>query len=287
MNDKAFSEIRALLHGAVPPLPKTYAEYDSYKAWHLHMLKSMRKMFRGDHDAQEVWSILTPYFATHPSLLKTLGGMDACCNLVGYASVFPYPDWTHRSALALVAYHTVPTMNEQGLSYWTAIHYPYNARPLTEARTAYKGPFEVPYDLWAKAVNPKWLCYPRPTIFGEFTNKALRLENREVFVAVHDAKAFYEDVAHGDLRGYTRDILLGDQGSDWLSFLEWGGSNIDDTTHEYHRDRRYDAIMHKYERNIYATVLVDDSGLMTYIPDVCYDLPLPDDGLGFFYDCYE
>jgi hypothetical protein len=33
--------------------------------------------------------------------------------------------------------------------------------------------------------------------------------------------------------------------------------------------------------------LVDDKGFMTYLPDVCYDLPQNENDRGWFYDCYE
>lgn len=285
MHSKAFSDIRALLTGKPEEAPATYAAYLVYKDWYLLMLNSFHDLIPFDmglEERDEIWDILRPYLEPHPNLLKTLAGMEAS-RAVARGRM---DSLTPSTAYALTAYHQgLETIHMKGLMQWVACHFPYDLPPKNYKKPEYKGPFPISnYNIFGHDLSRHNII--SSTVFGgDFANRALTYGNRDVFVAVHKASDFYEDLRQGFLTGYTKEYVLSEKGNDWSSYSE--GRWDYDPDHEYCPEKRLEALQWKYDHNIYATVLVDDKGFMTYLPDVCYDLPLDENERGWFYDCYE
>jgi len=291
MNNEAFSEIRALLGGVVPPLPMSYESHGEYVGWHKHLLKAFRAMFhafQSPEETAEIWGVLNPYLERHPGLLKTLTGMAASQSIMRGEKA-PWSLEVARAGYALVAYHRdIIPHHQQGLMQWVACHIPVDFQASRKSLLpAYKDPFPLDtYEaLWVKAPHQYTFV---GTIFGSAypQNRSLHVGSRDVFVSVHSASHFFEDVAAGDLIPYTKEYVMSAEGNDWSSYVEgrWDYSEINP---EYSPEGRLAALEWKYANNVYATVLVDPSGIMTYIPDVCYDLPKDASSGGFYYDCYE
>lgn len=289
MNNEAFSDIRALLAGGVPALPQTYDAFKDYVEWYKHMLKSFRAMFTPlqlPEEKAEIWSVLNPYLDQHPGLLKTLTGMAASQTILR-GETYPWSLQAVFSSYSLVAYHNGFYASHPEVRNHVINGFPPAFKPIKTLLPTYKEPF--PLDCFAQV----WGGAPRPydirdTVFGDRRdNRALRSTSRDVFVAAHNPATFFERVASGELRGYTKTFILSDEGSDWLTFAERRQGQEYDEDFEYSPENRWKALMWKYEHNVYATVLTDASGIQVYLPDVCYDTPPEEGDRGFFYDCYE